>query len=107
MTGLTILGYILIALGVIVGIEGGVQSPIDFMNSGFMSFLTSALVLITIGLAFIKSAPHWLLLAALWITAVVLIIYMYGLYMELWVFASGVVVTIGAGVWLTTLILNK
>lgn len=107
MTGLTILGYTLIGLGVIVGIEGGVQKPIDFMNSDFMSFLTSALVLITIGLAFINNVPQWLLLAALWITAVIIIIYMFGLHMPLWVFASGVIVTIGIGVWLTTLILKK
>lgn len=70
MAGLTILGYVLMALGVIVSIGGGIIKPIDLMNSEFMSFLTGGLILITIGLALIKNIPQWLLLATLWITAV-------------------------------------
>ena len=106
MTGLTILGYVLMALGVIVGIGGGILKPIDLMNSEFMSFLTGGLILITIGLALIKSIPQWLLLTALWVTAVAIITYMYGFHMPGWVFASGIVVAVGVGIWLTTLILN-
>jgi peptidoglycan/LPS O-acetylase OafA/YrhL len=105
MSGLTILGYVLMALGVIVSIGGGIIKPIDLMNSEFMSFLTGGLILITIGLALIKNVPQWLLLATLWITAVSIIVYMYGFHMPVWVFVSGIVVTLGMGIWLTTLIL--
>lgn len=105
MTGLTILGYVLMALGVIVSIGGGIIKPIDLMNSEFMSFLTGGLILITIGLALIKNIPLWLLLATLWITAVSIIVYMYGFHMPVWVFVSGIVVILGMGIWLTTLIL--
>lgn len=105
MSGLTILGYVLMVLGVIVSIGGGIIKPIDLMNSEFMSFLTGGLILITIGLALIKNVPQWLLLATLWITAVSIIVYMYGFHMPVWVFVSGIVVTLGMGIWLTTLIL--
>lgn len=105
MAGLTILGYVLMALGVIVSIGGGIIKPIDLMNSEFMSFLTGGLILITIGLALIKNIPQWLLLATLWITAVSIIVYMYGFHMPVWVFVSGIIVILGMGIWLTTLIL--
>ncbi|MBM6411668.1 hypothetical protein [Lacticaseibacillus paracasei] len=105
MAGLTILGYVLMALGVIVSIGGGIIKPIDLMNSEFMSFLTGGLILITIGLALIKNIPQWLLLATLWITAVSIIVYTYGFHMPVWVFFSGIVVILGMGIWLTTLIL--
>jgi len=107
MSGLTILGYVLVVLGLIVSIGGGVLKPMDLMNSEFMSFLTGGLVLITIGLPLVKNAPHWLLLGSLWITAVSVIFYMYGFHMPVWVFASGLVVVLGIGYWLTSLILKK
>lgn len=107
MTGLTILGYVFVALGIVTGIGGGMQYPIDLLNSDFMSYLTGGLVLITMGLALIKSAPQWLLLTALWITAFSIFVYMYGFYMPFWVLASGIIVVIGFGAWLTTLILKK
>lgn len=107
MTGLTILGYVLMTLGVIVGIGGGILKPIDLMNSEFMSFFTGGLILITIGLALIKGIPQWLLLATLWIMAVSVIVYMYGFHMPVLVFVSGIAVILGIGIWLTTLILKK
>lgn len=107
MTGLTILGYVLIGLGAIVSIRGGSIKPISLMNSEFMSFLTGGLVLITIGFALIKNIPHWLLLTSLWITVASIIIYMYAVHMQVWVFASGIVVILGIGIWLTTLFLKK
>jgi len=107
MSGLTIFGYVLVVLGLIVGIGGGTLKPIDLMNSEFMSFLTGGLVLITIGLPLIKNVPHWLLFSCLWITAASLIIYLYGFHMPIWVFSSGLVVVLGIGYWLTVLFSKK
>ncbi|MCO7127659.1 helix-turn-helix domain-containing protein [Sporolactobacillus shoreicorticis] len=107
MSGLTILGYVLVALGVIVSIWGSAQFPFNFMNSEFMSFIVGGLVLITAGLAIIHGVPTWLLLGALFLTAVATIIYMVGMHMELFVLLSGIVVILGLGWWLATLILKS
>lgn len=107
MSGLTILGYVLVALGVIVSIWGSAQFPLNLMNSEFMSFLVGGLVLITAGLAIIHGVPTWLLLGALFLTAAATIVYMVGMYMEPFVLLSGIVVILGLGWWLTTLILKN
>jgi transcriptional regulator with XRE-family HTH domain len=107
MSGLTIFGFVLVALGIIVSIWGSAQFPLNFMNSEFMSFLVGGLVLITVGLAIIHGVPTWLLLGALFLTAAASIVYMIGMYMEPFVLLSGIVVILGLGWWLTTLILNK
>ena len=107
MSGLTILGYVLVALGVIVGIWGGAQFPFNLMNSNFMSFLVGGLVLITVGLAVIRGLPSWLLLDALYLTGAMTIVYMIGMHMKLYTLLSGIVVILGLGWWLTTLILKK
>lgn len=107
MTGLTILGFVLIVLGVIVGFGQGAQLPINMMSSQFMTFLVSAFVLITIGVALIKNVSNWLTLGLLWITIALTIIYLYGYEMKIWVVLSGVVVILGIGWWLTILILRK
>lgn len=104
MTGLTILGYVLIIFGVIIGFWGGVQFPFNIMNSEFMSFLVSMFVLITIGISLLKNVPNWLLLGLLWITVVLIIIYLYGFKMPILVLLAGIVVILGIGWWLTTLI---
>ncbi len=105
-SGLTILGYVAIALGVIVCIWGGAEYSFNLMGSEFMSFLVGGLVLITAGLAFIRSTSFRLLLGALYITGAASILYMIGLRMPLYVLLSGIVVISGLGWWLTTLVLK-
>jgi transcriptional regulator with XRE-family HTH domain len=107
MSGLEILGFVIVALGLIVCIWGGAQYPFNLMESNFMSFVVGGLVLITVGLAIITRTPSWLLLAALYLTGAMTIVYMIGLKMELYVLLSGVVVVLGLGWWLTTLILRR
>ena len=104
MTGLIILGYVLIILGVVIGFWGGAQFPINIMNGEFMSFLVSAFVLITIGIALLKNVPNWLTLGLLWITVVLNIIFLYGFKMPIWVLLAGIMVLLAIGGWLTTLI---
>jgi transcriptional regulator with XRE-family HTH domain len=107
MSGITILGYVLVALGVITSIWGGMQFPFNLMDSNFMSFLVGGLFLITVGLAIIRGLPSWLLLGALYLTGALTIVYMIGMQMELYVLLSGIVFILGLGWWLTTLILKR
>jgi transcriptional regulator with XRE-family HTH domain len=107
VSGLTILGYVLVALGVIVSVWGGAQFPLNLMNSNFMSFFIGGLVLITVGLAIIRGIPSRLLLGALYLTGAVTIVYMVGMHMTLYVLLSGIVVIAGLGWWFTTLILKR
>ncbi|SHH87074.1 Helix-turn-helix [Sporobacter termitidis DSM 10068] len=107
MTGLSILGFILAALGVIVVIWGGAQYPVDLMSSNFMSFLVGGLFLLAIGLVLIRWMPHWAQLSALYLTGAAIIVYLIGFKMPTYVLLSGIVVTLGAAWWLTTLILKR
>ncbi len=107
LTGLTILGYVMIALGVITCIWGGGQHPISLMDSDFASFLVGGLILVTIGIAVIRKVPIWLVLGAIYLTGVILIIYMIGLGMELFALLAGIVVVVGLILWFTTLILKS
>ena len=94
------------ALGAVLGIWRGIRHPIQLTDSGFMPFLISGLTLITIGLALIKTVPHWLMLGAIWITAASVIVYLLGFGWSFLVSASIIVLVLGVGVWLT-LVLKK
>ncbi len=104
MSGLTISGYVLIALGIITCIWGGGQYPVNLMGKDFMSFLVGGLFLITIGIAVIRNVPSWLILGALFVTGATTIVYMIGLKMEIYALLSGIVVILGLVLWLATLI---
>lgn len=107
MSGLTILGYVLIALGVITCIWGGGQHTVHLMNPDFMSFLVGGLLLLTAGIAVIRNVPVWLILGAIFLTAAASIVYMVGLKMGLYTLLAGIVVVLGLVVWLTTLVLKS
>ncbi len=107
LTGLTILGYVMIALGVITCIWGGGQYPINFMNSDFASFLVGGLILITIGIAVIHKVPGWLVLGVMYVAGIVLIIFMIGLRMEMFALLAGIVTILGLVLWFTTLVLKS
>lgn len=107
MSVLTILGCVLTALGVVLGIWGGVRHPIQLTNSGFMPLLISGFALITTGLALIKNASHRLIAGAIWITAALIIVYLLGFKWSFLASASSIVVILGIGAWLTKLILKN
>ena len=107
MSGLTILGYLLVVLGVIVGIWGGTLYPVHLMNSDFMSFLVGGLVLLSIGMALIRNIPNWLLAGAVVVTAAAVVVYMIGFKMELFVLLAGIAVTAAFAWWMITLIRKR
>lgn len=107
MSGLAILGYLLLALGVIVGIWGGTLYPVNLMNSDFMSFLVGGLVLLTIGAALIRNIPVWLLTVAVVVTGAAVIVYLIGFEMDFFVLLAGIAVTVACAWWIVTLILRR
>lgn len=107
MSGLTILGYVLIALGIIICVWGGGQYPVNMMDSDFMSFLISGLFLVTIGIAVIRKIPFWLILGAIYLTGVATIIYMLILKIPIYSLLAGIVVIVGLVLWLSTKVLKS
>lgn len=107
MSGLTILGYLLVVLGVIVGIWGGTLYPVNLMNSDFMSFLVGGLVLLTAGMALIRNLPNWLLVGAVAVTAAAVVVYLIGFHMGVFVLLTGIAVTVAFAWWMITLILKR
>ncbi len=106
ISGLEILGYITTTLGIITVIFGGSEYSNNWMDSNFLSYVVGGLVLVTGGLAFLRNISYWLLLASLFITAAVIIVYMIGFRMQLYVLLSGVVVIAGLSWWLATLVIK-
>ena len=107
MSGLTILGYVLIALGVITCIWGGRQYSVNLMDPKFMSFLVGGLFLLTMGIAVIRYVPFWLILGAIFVSGAVTIVYMVGTKMHIYALLSGIVVILGLVLWFTTLVLKS
>ena len=94
----------MIALGVITCIWGGGQYTVNLMDPDFMSYLVGGLLLLTAGIAVIRSAPVWLILGAIFLTGAASIVYMVGLKMGLYTLLAGIVVVLGLVLWLTTLV---
>ncbi len=107
MRRLSIWGYVLIVIGVLTGFWGGSKFPVSLMNKDFMSFLTSAFLLITLGISLMKDLPKWILIGSLYLTLLVSVVYMIGLKMDVWVLLMGIVVEIGFVWWLTMKIIDK
>lgn len=106
MSALAILGYAVIAIGVLIGIWGGVGNPLNLSTNAFMTYLVSAGVLVTVGLALVGNAPTWLLLVALWVTAALALGYLFQFQWQVLVFALCGVVVLAIAAWLTVVIVR-
>jgi len=107
MRGLSILSYVLIIVGVLIGFWGGSMFPVSLINENFMTFLTSAFILITMGILLIKDIQKQIVIGALFLTTLVTVLYMISLKMDMWVLLIGIVVVISFGWWLSTKIIYK
>ena len=65
MKGLSILSYVLIIVGVLIGFWGGSMFPVSLINENFMTFLTSAFILITMGILLIKDIQKQIVIGSL------------------------------------------
>ena len=106
MSGVAVLGYAVIAIGVLVGVWGGVGNPLNLSSNAVMTYLVGAGVLVTIGLSLIGNAPTWLLIAALWVTAALALGYLFQFQWHVLVFALCAIVVLAIAAWLTVVIVR-
>ena len=99
MSGLTILGYALVALGVLGGLGGAVTRP-----EHAWTYALGGLIALSAGLALVQGLPNWAPIAAIWITAVVACVYLATLHWQWWLFACAAVVVVAVGAIFTWLI---
>lgn len=107
MNGLSILGICMIVVSVFIIIWGATLYPINFLNSGFMSFVSGGLVLITIGLFAITGTPALVKVTSISLTTIGLIIYIIG-FKEMGIMLQllSFVPIIGLAVWIMMKILH-
>lgn len=106
ISGLEILGYVTIALGIITVIFGSSEYSNNWLDSNFLSYVVGGLVLVTGGIVFLRNVSYRLLLASLFITAAAIIVYMIGFRMPLYALLSGIAVIAGLSWWFTTLVIK-
>ncbi|MDR0921050.1 MAG: hypothetical protein LBM95_01530 [Lactobacillales bacterium] len=107
MGGLTIFGICLIVVAVISVIYGATLSPVNLMNSDFMSWVVIGVLLLTVGVCLIAGMPAIVKTVAIWLSALVLCLYVYGFEMELLMKLISFVPIIGLAVWITIKFLGK
>lgn len=97
-TGLNIVGWALIAIGVLTGVGGAVATP-----GHVFTYVIGGLILVTGGLWLIGGRPRWVPVVAVWVTVAAIIVYEGTFGWQWWVFGCAVVVVaaLGAlGTWL-------
>lgn len=78
MNGVSIFGVVTVIMSVLVMFWGGIQHPINLMDSEFMSYITSGVVFITIGLYMINGLPNAVKIIGIVASAATLMLYIYG-----------------------------
>lgn len=107
MTGLTILGIVLLLSGILTIVWGGVAFPKALMSIDFLTFLVGGLVVATVGVCLIADMPTSIKLASVIITAAVGAFYVYRLPdIDLVVRLIGIVVVAGLATWISTKLLK-
>lgn len=102
INGLTILGICLIVVSIFSIVYGATLYPFNFLNSNFMSFVVGGVLSITIGMCIISGMPNESKLVAVWISALSLMVYVYGFEMELILTLMSFVPIVGLALWITT-----
>ena len=101
MSGLSIFGICLILLGICTVIYGGFLFPLNFLNSEFMTMVIGGLVLVCIGIFLVSEIAPIFKILVIWITAILSLVYIYGLEMDFIIKIMSYIPIIGLAVWLT------
>lgn len=101
-TALNIVGWALIALGVLVGLGGAWGRP-----GQFFTYAIGSLVTVTAGLWMLRNRPWWLPMSAVWVTAAVSLVYMLTLELTWWVYGCAAVVVITVSALVTWLLVAE
>lgn len=103
VSGLMILGYSLMAIGIVGGIGGVLARPVHGWT-----YVIGGLILTTAGAALASGLPVWMPLALLWITVVVIAVYLVVMLHTQWyLLAVSALAVLAIGVFFTWLITRK
>ncbi|WP_188734265.1 hypothetical protein [Oceanobacillus neutriphilus] len=104
--GLQILGWSFVVIGVVIILWGLFEFPMNqWLGLDFLSFAASGMVAIAIGLAICKAAA-FLIIAAILVTALLLILYIWQAAMGMGMSIISYVVTAALVTWLISLVLK-
>lgn len=98
-SALSIVGWALTAIGVLVGV-GGLWGQ----SGHVFAYAIGGLVTVTVGLWVLPGRPGWLPMAAVWVTVATSLAYMLTLEFTWWVYGCAAVVVIALGALLTWLL---
>ncbi|HEY0258587.1 MAG TPA: helix-turn-helix transcriptional regulator [Lacisediminihabitans sp.] len=98
-SALTVVGWGLIAIGVLVGVGGVATNP-----GHLFTYAIGGLIVVTAGLWLLPARPPWIPVVAVWMTAAVTVVYMLTPGWEWWVYGCAAVVVIAAGALFTWLL---
>lgn len=99
---LTIVGWALIAIGLLAGAGGIWTRP-----GHVLTYAIGGLVTVTAGLWLVHGLPRWLPITAVWVTAAVSVVYLLTLGWEWWMFGCAAVVVIAAGALVSWLLITE
>lgn len=98
-SALNIVGWSLVAVGVLVGIGGAWGSP-----DRVLTYVIGGLAAVAAGLWMVRARPRWLPIAAVWTTAAVSLAYMLAFGWAWWVYGCVAVVVVALGALSTWLL---
>lgn len=108
MSGLSILGFCLIIIGLLTIVFGGSKFGISMTNPDFTTFLVGGLFIILIGTTLVPNMPLVCKLASLAFITLVSSWYIYQIQgMDITLRLISIVVVLGFAVWFTMLFLRK
>ena len=101
MNGISILGICLVIIGVLVVIWGGTLTPVNLLNSDFMSFAAGGILCVAVGVYLISGLPAIVKIIFVWLSTLSMGIYIYGFDMDFIIKIISFVAIAGISVWIT------
>lgn len=101
MNGISILGICLVVIGILIVIWGATLTPVNLLNSDFMSFAAGGILCVAVGICLISSLPAIAKIIFVWLSALSIAIYIYGFGMDFIIKLISFVAIAGISVWIT------
>lgn len=99
--GLNIVGWALIAIGVLSGVGGAATRP-----GHAFTYAIGGLIAVTAGLCLLRGRPPWVPVVAVWVTVAVIVVYQLTLGWQWWLFGCAAVVVAALGALSTWLLVT-
>ena len=101
MNGISILGICLVVIGILIVIWGATLTPVNLLNSDFMSFAAGGILCVAVGICLISGLPAIAKIIFVWLSALSIGIYIYGFGMNFIIKLISFVAIAGISVWIT------